>query len=239
VRVERLALIAASDKKRDTYSDVIKIGGQMNLSFSGSAGQGFGVFLCEGINVRLFGEANDSVCKSMSGGRVVITPAPAARFAPETNAIIGNCALYGATGGRLYVHGRAGDRFAVRNSGALTVVEGAGLHACEYMTNGTVVILGDTSFNIGAGMTGGEVFTLQDNQRFINAEYVTPVSLNSAAEERLRDILEDYLETTESSSAKSMLANWEKSRRDFMWLLPTKIALQMSAEEAKASGAAA
>jgi glutamate synthase domain-containing protein 2/glutamate synthase domain-containing protein 1/glutamate synthase domain-containing protein 3 len=239
VRAERLALIAASDKKRDTYSDVIKIGGQMNLSFSGSAGQGFGVFLCEGINVRLFGEANDSVCKSMSGGRVVITPAPAARFAPETNAIIGNCALYGATGGRLYVHGRAGDRFAVRNSGALTVVEGAGLHACEYMTNGTVVILGDTSFNIGAGMTGGEVFTLQDNQRFINAEYVTPVSLTSAAEERLRDILEDYLETTESSSAKSMLANWEKSRRDFMWLLPTKIALQMSAQEAQASGAAA
>jgi glutamate synthase domain-containing protein 2/glutamate synthase domain-containing protein 1/glutamate synthase domain-containing protein 3 len=239
VRAERLALIAASDKKRDTYSDVIKIGGQMNLSFSGSAGQGFGVFLCEGINVRLFGEANDSVCKSMSGGRVVITPAPAAGFAPETNAIIGNCALYGATGGRLYVHGRAGDRFAVRNSGALTVVEGAGLHACEYMTNGTVVILGDTSFNIGAGMTGGEVFILQDNQRFINAEYVTPVSLTSAAEERLRDILEDYLETTESSSAKSMLANWEKSRRDFMWLLPTKIALQMSAEEAKASGAAA
>lgn len=239
VRAERLALIAASDKKRDTYSDVIKIGGQMNLSFSGSAGQGFGVFLCEGINVRLFGEANDSVCKSMSGGRVIITPAPAARFAPEKNAIIGNCALYGATGGRLYVHGRAGDRFAVRNSGAVTVVEGAGLHACEYMTNGTVVILGDTSFNIGAGMTGGEVFILQDNQRFINVEYVTPVSLNSSAEERLRDILEDYLETTQSSSAKSILANWESSRRDFMWILPKKVALQMSAEAAKASGAAA
>jgi glutamate synthase domain-containing protein 2/glutamate synthase domain-containing protein 1/glutamate synthase domain-containing protein 3 len=239
VRAERLALIAASDKKRDTYSDVIKIGGQMNLSFSGSAGQGFGVFLCEGINVRLFGEANDSVCKSMSGGRVVITPAPAARFAPEKNAIIGNCALYGATGGRLYVHGRAGDRFAVRNSGAVTVVEGAGLHACEYMTNGTVVILGDTSFNIGAGMTGGEVFTLHDNQRFINGEYVTPVSLNSGAEERLRDILEDYVETTQSSSATSILANWESARREFIWLLPKKIALQMSAETAKASGAAA
>ncbi len=239
VRAERLALIAASDNKRDTYSDVIKIGGQMNLSFSGSAGQGFGVFLWEGINVRLFGEANDSVCKSMSGGRVVITPAPAARFAPEKNAIIGNCALYGATGGRLYVHGRAGDRFAVRNSGAVTVVEGAGLHACEYMTNGTVVILGDTSFNIGAGMTGGEVFTLQGNQRFINAEYVTPVSLNNAAEDRLRDILEDYLESTESSSATSILANWESARREFIWLLPKKIALQMSAETAKASGAAA
>ena len=239
VRAERRALIATSDKKRDTYFDVFKVGGQMNLSFSGSAGQGFGVFLCEGINVRLFGEANDSVCKSMSGGRVVITPAPAARFAPEKNAIIGNCALYGATGGRLYVHGRAGDRFAVRNSGALTVVEGAGLHACEYMTNGSVVILGDTSFNIGAGMTGGEVFILHDNQRFINAEYVTPVSVTSAAEERLRDILEDYLEATGSSSAKSILANWESARRDFMWLLPKKVALQMSAETAKASGAAA
>jgi glutamate synthase domain-containing protein 3 len=211
----------------------------MNLSFSGSAGQGFGVFLCEGFNVRLFGEANDSVCKSMSGGRVVIKPAPAAKFAPEKNAIIGNCALYGATGGRLYVHGRAGDRFAVRNSGAVTVVEGAGLHACEYMTNGTVVILGETSFNIGAGMTGGEVFVLQDSKKFINTEYVTPVSLSAAAEERLRGILEDYLEATESSSAKAFLSDWDSQRDQFLWLLPNKVVAQMRVEAESASGAAA
>jgi glutamate synthase domain-containing protein 3 len=239
VHAERLALIGRSEKKRDTYSDVIKIGGQMNLSFAGSAGQGFGVFLCDGFNVRLFGEANDSVCKSMSGGRVVIKPSTVSKFSPERNAIIGNCALYGATGGRLYVHGRAGDRFAVRNSGALTVVEGAGLHACEYMTNGTVVILGTTSFNIGAGMTGGEVFIRKENERCINAEYVTPISLNSSAEARLLEILEDYLEATESVSARSFLANWESIRGDFLWLLPKKIVLQMKTETEKASGAAA
>jgi glutamate synthase domain-containing protein 2/glutamate synthase domain-containing protein 3 len=239
VHAQRLALIERSERKRDTYGDVIKIGGQMNLSFSGSAGQGFGVFLCEGFNVRLFGEANDSVCKSMSGGRVVIKPAPAAKFAPEKNAIIGNCALYGATGGRLYVHGRAGDRFAVRNSGAVTVVEGAGLHACEYMTNGTVVILGETSFNIGAGMTGGEVFVLQDSKKFINTEYVTPVSLSAAAEERLRGILEDYLEATESSSAKAFLSDWDSQRDQFLWLLPNKVVAQMRVEAESASGAAA
>jgi glutamate synthase domain-containing protein 3 len=239
VHAQRLALIERADRNRDTYGDLIKIGGQMNLSFSGSAGQGFGVFLCDGFNVRLFGEANDSVCKSMSGGRVVITPAPAAKFAPEKNAIIGNCALYGATGGRLYVHGRAGDRFAVRNSGAITVVEGAGLHACEYMTNGTVVILGETSFNIGAGMTGGEVFTLQHNKRFMNTEYVSPVPLNALAEERLRQILEDYVGETSSSSAKGMLADWDAQRHNFLWLLPNKVAAQFLVETEHASGAAA
>ena len=239
VHAQRLALIQRSESKRDTYSDLIKIGGQMNLSFAGSAGQGFGVFLCDGFNVRLFGEANDSVCKSMSGGRVVITPSPAAKFAPERNAIIGNCALYGATGGRLYVHGRAGDRFAVRNSGAVTLVEGAGLHACEYMTNGTVVILGSTSFNIGAGMTGGEVFVLRENERFINGDYVIPVSLNATAETRLRELLEDYVEATESASARRILTTWETSRHEFLWLLPKKVAVQMQVEADSASGAAA
>jgi glutamate synthase domain-containing protein 2/glutamate synthase domain-containing protein 1/glutamate synthase domain-containing protein 3 len=239
VHAQRIALIERAEGKRDTFSDVIKIGGQMNLSFTGSAGQGFGVFLCDGFNVRLFGEANDSVCKSMSGGRVVIQPVPGARFAPEKNAIIGNCALYGATGGRLYVHGRAGDRFAVRNSGALTVVEGAGLHACEYMTNGTVVILGPTSFNVGAGMTGGEVFMMRENERFTNAEYVTPVPLSSTAVEQLREVLEDYREATGSSSATAILTNWEAAQHDFVWLLPKKVAAQMREESAKASGAAA
>ncbi|MEN9846847.1 MAG: hypothetical protein RIS36_1994 [Pseudomonadota bacterium] len=239
VHAQRLALIQRSESKRDTYTDLIKIGGQMNLSFAGSAGQGFGVFLCDGFNVRLFGEANDSVCKAMSGGRVVITPSPAARFAPERNAIIGNCALYGATGGRLYVHGRAGDRFAVRNSGAVTVVEGAGLHACEYMTNGTVVILGPTSFNIGAGMTGGEVFVLRENERFLNGDYVTPVSLSATAETRLRELLEDYVEATESKSARRILTTWETSRHEFSWLLPKGVAHKMMTDTETASGAAA
>ena len=239
VRLKRLALIEQAEGERDTYSDIVKVGAQMNLSFSGSAGQGFGVFMCEGLNVQLFGEANDSVCKSMSGGRMVIKPQPFVKFEAEKNAIIGNCALYGATGGRLYVHGRVGDRFAVRNSGAVTVVEGAGLHACEYMTNGTVVILGETSFNIGAGMTGGEVFVLKENEKFVNSEYVSPVTVGGAAESRLKEILEDYLEATNSSTAKGVLANWENVSHRFLWLLPKKVAAQMSAETEKASGAAA
>lgn len=239
VKARRHAMIEASQGQRDTYSDSIKIGAQMNLSFSGSAGQGFGVFLCDGLNVQLFGEANDSVCKSMSGGQVVIKPQPGVKFEPEKNVIIGNCALYGATGGRLYVHGRAGDRFAVRNSGALTVVEGAGLHACEYMTNGTVVILGETSFNIGAGMTGGEVFVLGRNEKFINTEYVVPVAMNQDAAARVHAILEDYFAATSSSTARAVLDNWEGSRGELLWLLPKKVAATVNAEVEKASGAAA
>ncbi|HCI69077.1 MAG TPA: glutamate synthase large subunit, partial [Balneola sp.] len=144
----------ASIKKRN--NEIKPYDQEIDLVFRGSAGQSFGVFQTERVNVRLIGEANDSVCKSMSGGKMVIVPPENARYKPEENAIIGNCALYGATNGKFYVYGQAGDRFAVRNSGTLAVVEGTGLHACEYMTNGTVVILGNTSDNIGAGMTGGE-----------------------------------------------------------------------------------
>src|SRR5690625_1577690 len=132
-----------------------RFNGSIGLEFTGSAGQGFAVFQTEGMHLKLWGEANDSVCKAMSGGLTVIQPSRDSRFDPSESAIIGNCALYGATGGTRYVHGLAGDRFAVRNSGATAVVEGTGLHPCEYMTNGTVVILGTVSGNAGAGMTGG------------------------------------------------------------------------------------
>lgn len=239
IRARRCALMEEARGERDTWSDIIKVGTQVNLSFSGSAGQGFGVFLCDGLNVQLFGEANDSVCKSMSGGRIVIRPQPGVTFEPEKNAIIGNCALYGATGGRLYVHGRAGDRFAVRNSGAITVVEGAGLHACEYMTNGTVIILGETSFNIGAGMTGGEVLVLKQNERFVNSEYVVPVAMNGEVLARAREIISDYYESTQSASAKALLDSWESAGGSLLWLLPKKVAAQMVADVEKQSGAAA
>jgi glutamate synthase domain-containing protein 3 len=238
-RAKRLSLIQDSGGVRDTYGDVIRSGALISLSFTGSAGQGFGVFLCDGVSVQLFGEANDSVCKSMSGGRVVIRPQPISQFAPEENAIIGNCALYGATGGALYVHGRAGDRFAVRNSGATTVVEGVGLHACEYMTNGCVVVLGESSFNVGAGMTGGEIFTVRANQKFLNSEYVVGIDLTPEAEARLRGVLEEYAAATESATARRFLGAWESSRAEFVWVLPNKVAAQLRVDVASSGGAAA
>jgi glutamate synthase domain-containing protein 2/glutamate synthase domain-containing protein 1/glutamate synthase domain-containing protein 3 len=223
----RLALIDAAGRTRDTFNDGISVAAPIQVSFTGSAGQGFGVFLCDGIQVQLTGEANDSVCKSMSGGGVVIKPNPKVKYEPAKNAIIGNCALYGATGGRLYVHGRAGDRFAVRNSGAVAVVEGTGLHACEYMTNGTVVIVGKTSFNIGAGMTGGEVFTTKENLSFVNSEYVVPVDFNPESAAKLQGILEDYSQATGSATARALLADWGAASERLLWLVPRKVAAQM------------
>lgn len=231
----RMALIEAAGRGRDTYNDGISVAAPIQISFAGSAGQGFGVFLCDGVQVQLVGEANDSVCKSMSGGRVIVKPSPKVKYEPEKNAIIGNCALYGATGGRLYVHGRAGDRFAVRNSGAVAVVEGTGLHACEYMTNGTVVIVGKTSFNIGAGMTGGEVFTTKENLPFVNSEYVVPVDFNAESAAKLQGILEDYAQATGSATARALLADWGAATERLLWLVPKKVAAQMKVETESAA----
>lgn len=177
----------------------------IRIRFLGSAGQGFGAFSVEGIQATLIGEANDSVAKSMSGGTIVIRPHPKAGFAPEENAIIGNAALYGATGGKLLIHGLAGDRFAVRNSGATAVVEGTGLHACEYMTGGTVVILGAASGNVGAGMTGGELFLRRDQALHVNRESLDMHDLDGEDQVRLAGILKDYAEATGSSMAKKWL----------------------------------
>ena len=177
----------------------------INLLFEGSAGQGFAAFLTGGLSVTLRGEANDSVCKSMSGGQVIIRPATNAQFEPADNVIVGNCALYGATGGRLFVHGVAGDRFGVRNSGATAVVEGAGLHACEYMTGGTVVILGHVWRNIGAGMTGGVLYLMQEYSDRLNTEYVTAHDLTPEDLSNLRSLLEIYFEATASRRCMQVL----------------------------------
>ncbi len=176
--------------------------------------------MTEGLNVKLWGEANDSVCKAMSGGFTVINPSKKATFDPTENAIIGNCALYGATGGRLYVHGLAGDRFAVRNSGAVAVVEGTGLHACEYMTNGTVAVLGNVSKNVGAGMTGGVLYLREDQVHQVNDEYVTPLEMDKKSSMELKRLLTDYYKHTKSRKAKAFLDDWEKQQRHFIKLLP-------------------
>jgi len=208
--------------------------GSLKFTFQGSAGQGFGVFLVEGIRATLFGEANDSVAKGMSGGRIVVRPPLAARFAPEENAIIGNCALYGATGGTLYVHGLAGDRFAVRNSGATAVVEGAGLHACEYMTRGTVLFLGAVSHNAGAGMTGGRFFMERRHDAFVNRNYVKAVPLDADDAQELRALLEDYQSATGSRTARELLERWDITLATFVKYVPST--WTPSAAPAEASG---
>jgi glutamate synthase domain-containing protein 3 len=203
--------------------------GSLRFTFQGSAGQGFGVFLVDGIRTTLFGEANDSVAKGMSGGRIVVRPPLAARFAPEENAIIGNCALYGATGGTLYIHGLAGDRFAVRNSGATAVVEGAGLHACEYMTRGTVLFLGAVSHNAGAGMTGGKFFMERRHDAFVNRNYVQAVPLDEADGVELRALLVDYQAATGSRTAGALLADWENTLKVFAKYVPCSVAAALLA----------
>lgn len=194
--------------------------GTIRLGFTGSAGQGFGAFMVEGVALELRGEANDSVCKSMAGGRVTIRPSPRARFTAEENVILGNCALYGATGGTLLVHGRAGDRFAVRNSGAEAVVEGAGLHACEYMTGGAVVVLGPVSHNACAGMTGGAAFLRRDQVGQLNLAYVQARELDDAARAQLERLLLDHHHATHSATAALVLAEWDRVDERFVHVIP-------------------
>jgi glutamate synthase domain-containing protein 2/glutamate synthase domain-containing protein 1/glutamate synthase domain-containing protein 3 len=200
-----------------------KIGkGEICLSFNGSAGQGFGAFLVDPIQVILTGEANDSVCKSMSGGKAIIRPFMREGYTPEENAIIGHCALYGSTGGTLFVHGLAGDRFAVRNSGATAVVEGAGLHACEYMTRGAVAILGPVSYNVGAGMTGGVVYMRREHAAMINNAYIVPRDMSQEDEDAFRTLIETYYEETVSNRAKQVLDDWGNVREHYFACLPRR-----------------
>lgn len=192
----------------------------IRLSLSGSAGQGMAAFAVPGMHVSLRGEANDGVAKSMSGGTVVITPPAEATYTPADNAIIGNCALYGATGGSLWVYGRAGDRFAVRNSGARAVVEGVGLHACEYMTGGEVAILGPLGPNAGAGMTGGIIFLPTEHREQLNADYLQTVPLDDARTRTLVALLTDHHAATDSATARSLLDDPDALRKAFVCAHP-------------------
>jgi glutamate synthase domain-containing protein 3 len=194
--------------------------GAIPIRFEGSAGQGFGVFLERGLDVELVGEANDSVAKSMSGGVLAIWPPAGARHAPEDVATIGNCALYGATGGTLLVSGRAGDRFAVRNSGATAVVDGVGMHACGYMTGGTVVVLGPTSHNLGSGMTGGVLYCSRENERFMGTEYLTRVAMTQADQAELERLLALHHRRTGSATSHAALSDLRQTLERFGLYVP-------------------
>lgn len=196
----------------------------IQINLTGSAGQGFGAFLTRGIEVYLYGEANDSVAKSISGGKMVIMPSPLTLLKPQEDVIIGNGALYGATGGIVYVRGMAGDRFAVRNSGAVSVVEGTGFHACEYMTNGVVVILGKAGPNIGSGMTGGRIYLLDAQAELVNSEYIGERDFSEHDYAELHAILRDYFRETGSQTADEILQDWAHHRLRFSRYLPLNLA---------------
>ena len=198
--------------------------GSITLNFQGSAGQSFGAFNLDGMTLHLQGEANDYVGKGMNGGEIVIVPPAGATFAPEDNVIIGNTCLYGATGGSLYANGRAGERFAVRNSLGKAVIEGAGDHCCEYMTGGVIVVLGPVGRNIGAGMTGGLAYFLDEagdlpakiNPEIIKLQRVTAPK----GEEQLKAMITAHVEHTGSPKGKAILANWSDYLGKFWQAVP-------------------
>ncbi|MEM6821849.1 MAG: glutamate synthase large subunit [Verrucomicrobiota bacterium] len=205
----------------------------INLDLTGSAGQSFGVFLVKGVRLYLKGEANDYVGKGMTGGEIILVPHPDATFDASKNIICGNTCLYGATGGNLFIYGMAGERFAVRNSGARTVVEGVGDHGCEYMTNGVVVVTGPTGKNFGAGMSGGCAFVLDPLEEFpslYNADMVAIERVEQENDETLvKGLLYEHLEATESKRSKEILGNWEHFKSKFWKVVPKPAAAPIAA----------
>ncbi|MDW8095970.1 MAG: glutamate synthase large subunit [Aquificaceae bacterium] len=194
----------------------------INLTFRGTAGQSFGAFNHRGMSLTLIGDANDYVGKGMYGGRIVIR-LPQAENTKE-QVIMGNTCLYGATGGELFASGKAGERFAVRNSGAVAVIEGAGMHCCEYMTGGVVVVLGKVGVNFGAGMTGGYAYVLdQDIDRKINAGYVMTRKLREVEKQELRTLVEKHHRYTHSKQAEYILKNWEEISELFRKVVPLEM----------------
>ncbi|MEM9978200.1 MAG: glutamate synthase-related protein, partial [Cyanobacteria bacterium P01_D01_bin.2] len=198
--------------------------GSLNLTFNGSVGQSFGAFNLPGMTLQLVGEANDYVGKGMHGGELVITPFAGVQYDPSNNVIVGNTCLYGATGGTLYAFGQAGERFAVRNSKGKAVIEGAGDHCCEYMTGGVVVCLGGVGRNVGAGMTGGLGYFLDEQGDFptrVNPEIVKVQRvITDAGAKQLKQMIHNHAERTGSTKAANILADWSRYLPKFWQVVP-------------------
>ena len=199
----------------------------IQVRLRGSAGQSLGAFLCQGITLEVFGDANDYVGKGLSGGKIIVRTTVSSPLKTQQNSIIGNTVLYGATAGQLYAAGQAGERFAVRNSGASVVVEGCGANGCEYMTGGTAVILGQTGSNFGAGMTGGMAF-------IYDPEAVFPMRANPSSivwqrlestwwEDHLHGMIEAHVAATGSRWAAAILEDWERARGAFWQICPKEM----------------
>lgn len=194
--------------------------GTIDITLTGSAGQSFGAFVPRGVTLRLEGDANDYVGKGLSGGRIVVRPDRAATFDAGQQIIAGNTIGYGATSGHIFLSGRVGERFCVRNSGVTAVVEGVGDHGCEYMTGGVVVVLGETGRNFAAGMSGGYAFVLDLDEQRVNRELVDLGPVTGEAAEQLKGIVEQHAEETGSAVAAALLADWEAALPRFTEVMP-------------------
>ena len=207
----------------------------INIKFKGSAGQSFGAFLTKGICFKLEGEANDYLGKALSGGRIAVMPPVRSNFNAEENTIAGNTLLYGATGGEVYINGTVGERFAVRNSGAIAVVEGVGDHCCEYMTGGRVVVLGQTGRNFAAGMSGGVAYVWDKNHDFdyfCNMEMVELSLLeDSASRKELHELVRQHYLYTGSQLARTMLDDWNRYIDDFIQVTPIEYKRVLAEEQ--------
>jgi glutamate synthase (NADPH/NADH) large chain len=217
----------------------------INIKLNGSAGQSLGAWLAKGITIQVEGDANDYVGKGLSGGKIIIYPPKESSFKAEENILIGNVVLYGATSGEAYFRGIAAERFCVRNSGANAVIEGVGDHACEYMTGGRVVILGDTGRNFGAGMSGGIAYVLDKEGDFLNKCNTGTFELESLETEsdiqELKHLVQNHLSYTNSTVAEEILANWEEEIRNFVKVMPIdykRVLMELAAEENKISAVA-
>jgi glutamate synthase (NADPH/NADH) large chain len=229
----------------------------IHIAMTGTAGQSFGAWLAKGVTLDLVGDANDYVGKGLSGGRIVVRPSPKSPIVPEDNIIVGNTVLYGAISGECYFHGVAGERFAVRNSGAIAVIEGVGDHGCEYMTGGCVVVLGSTGRNFAAGMSGGIAYVLDEAGDFVkrcNGDMIQlePISAKTKSAgamafedifddvlgddaRRLKTLIERYVHYTDSARAKMILENWDEYLPKFLKILPVdykRALLELRAEQA-------
>lgn len=207
----------------------------INIKFKGSAGQSFGAFLPTGVNFKLEGEANDYLGKALSGGRIAVMPPVRSIYKAEDNTIAGNTLLYGATSGEVYINGKVGERFAVRNSGSIAVVEGVGDHCCEYMTGGRVVVLGETGRNFAAGMSGGVAYVWDKNHNFdyfCNMEMVE-LSLieNSTSRKELHELIRQHYLYTGSQLARTMLDDWNRYVDDFIQITPIEYKRVLAEEQ--------
>ncbi|RZV11445.1 glutamate synthase (NADPH/NADH) large chain [Natrinema hispanicum] len=230
--VDRTVGAMLSNRITDRYGEPGLPDDTITVDLEGTAGQSFGAFLASGVSMHLDGSANDYVGKGLSGGKLTIRTPETAAYDPTDNVAIGNVALYGATDGQLYVNGVAGERFAVRNSGAKAVVEGVGDHGCEYMTGGVVAVLGDTGTNFAAGMSGGVAYVYDPDDEFKAKANTGMVSLHDDLEEKdeqmLRRLVENHVAYTGSERGQELLANWERALEAFVKVMPEAYAEAIS-----------